>query len=218
MVSTNLLADTVLFDTINRGPASTLQIDGITITGDLGNGPEVTVAGSGLGYANGPGLYPSVSRSSQGDETLGFHFSVNGIINSITVLPFAFDQNDNPIPMPFTYSEQRYYLIDGVYQGVDPNYSVYVQGSSGPGLYAAPVGIGVDAAQVDINLFDDFGGASEGSYLRQHPNVTSFTIGYTIESADVTFAPLVPDQSSTWVLLALSGGALFLVNCFRRCA
>jgi hypothetical protein len=210
MVGHGLLADTVLFNTANSGPGSLLQVDGITVSDLSGVNQPLTVSGYGLGDVAGPaGSYIISGNNAQS----GLHLSVNGVFNSITILPFAVDQNGTPVALNFALSYEIYPNSGGPFAVKN----IYLTGSSGPGTFAAPeeISLGTQSASIDLAAIDHGAGASEANFMATHPGVTSLTYGYVIVAADVTF---VPEQSSTFLLLACAAGVICFVHRARRCA
>ena len=205
MLCPRLPATTVLFDTSNYGAATALNIGGSTISDLYGINQPVAVSGYGLGDVAGPAGSFIISGN---NPASGLQLSVNGLFNSITVLPFALDQNGTPVALNFALSYELFPSSGGLF----PIGNVYLTGSSGPAPFATPVTItpGTPFSSIDLAGIDNSGGASEANYIATHPGVTSLTYGYVIEAANVTFA--VPDQTSTWVLLALAAGILFSMH------
>ena len=110
---------TVNFDDATLGPSDTLQIGGVTATTDISpgeqGGPLATVAGLGLGLDNGVGTIGGIGEierqltfpanppstyyvSSDTGSGPFIQFSVDGTINSITIVPnFSIMQADGSI-------------------------------------------------------------------------------------------------------------------------
>jgi hypothetical protein len=208
LVGSNLLADTVVdFNSGNLGPSPTLDIGGITVS-DLSANQPVTVSGYGLGDVPGPSGTFIISGN---NPNSGVNLTVNGIFNSITVLPFAVDQNGTPVALNFALSYELFPSSGGF-----PIKNIYITGSSGPMTFATPANLtwGSQFMSIDLAAIDNSGGASEAAYINSHPGVTSLTYGYIIEAADVTFN--APDATSTGALLAMSAGVLFAGKRLRR--
>jgi hypothetical protein len=202
-----LRADDVAFNSANLGPSSVLQIGGITITDLYGVNQPVAVSGYGVGDVPGP-LGSFIISGNNADS--GLHLSVNGNFNSITVLPYAVDQNGTPVALNFALSYELYSSTGGTVGTGFPIRNIYLTGSSGPTTFATSTTVipGTEFSSIDLAAIDNSGGASEANYIATHPGVTSLTYGYVIEAADVTFN--VPDQSSSLALLAFSVGVLFI--------
>jgi hypothetical protein len=87
-------AVTVYFNDANLGPADTLQIGGVTVTG----GQLATVSGLGLGKDNGIGpagefdqqmYFPAGQVGPETDMNSGvLQLNVEGVINSVTIVPY----------------------------------------------------------------------------------------------------------------------------------
>jgi hypothetical protein len=211
--------DTINFNDANRGPGDSLQIGDIGVSPYGEDGGQVeSAAGYGLGNtALGPGYQvenvmqflptENSSRSPSSEVWSGVQFSVDGFINSITLLPvFKAYQNGTLLP-----DQCGFYIaviaLGSQEQWLNPSAGTPIT-LSGPDLN--PHGIPISSLSLAV-YYDMPGG--DGSLLPYEQQDLSSTIdvqfGFTVVSMDITPAP----EPATLALAALGLGSLLI---FRR--
>jgi len=199
LASSSANAVIVYFDDATRGPSDTLEIGSVTISPLLGGGnvggQVATVAGFGLGLDNGIGSIGEIERQQHfsANQTLpyepdsdsgpdGVDLAVNGIINSVTILPnFSIIQNGS------TLSEQ---LPLDFYCFPIAEYPFLIPPFSGPVTIDAS--FITTASTVELQMNGDWGGEYWrfwGTDFRDPTQEQSFQFGFTIQSLDYTPAP-----------------------------
>lgn len=202
--ATASLAITVRFDDEDRGPTDTLQIVGVTVSGetwwDAAGLPE-TVLGAGLGstlVGTNTSVdrlmhFPSGGYAPDIDVREGLALSVDPMfkIDSVTIAP-CFWGSLGPVQLPFqicVYPERRLFGPDWI--NLTDNYptSITYTDLFGKGNYSSFV----------INLVQNQSlVAGFYPYLEANgfPEVT-FQFGFTITSVD--YSP-IPEPGTVWVL------------------
>jgi hypothetical protein len=211
--------DTINFNDANRGPGDSLQIGDVAVSpyGEAGGQVE-SASGYGLGNtALGPGYEvenvmqflptENSSRSPSSEVWSGLQFSVDGFINSITLLPvFQAYQNGTPL------SDQCSFYIAVIAMGSQEQWLDPSSGNpitlSGPDLN--PHGIPISSLSLAV-YYDMPGG--DGSLLPYEQQDLSSTIdvqfGFSVQSMDITPAP----EPAALALAALGLGTFLM---FRR--
>jgi hypothetical protein len=210
--------DTINFNDANRGPGDSLQIGDIGVSPYGEDGGQVeSAAGYGLGNtALGPGYQvenvmqflptENSARSPSSEVWSGVQFSVDGFINSITLLPvFKAYQNGTLLT-----DQCSFYIAVisrfGQEQLLDPSSGNPIT-LSGPDLN--PYG---SISSLSLAVYYDMPGG-DGSLLPYERQDLSSTIdvqfGFTVVSMDITPAP----EPTTLALAALGLGSLLI---FRR--
>jgi PEP-CTERM motif-containing protein len=207
-------ADLIDFTTLTAGPAATLQIGGVTISGEQ-DALVASVYGVGLGLV-GVGADGSIDTV-WGPGAAGLTFegrltlSVDGWITALTIQPYLRIDGPAPIdgvalsiPMSFLRDGD---LIYGTYYAMLPAPFAAVTFDFHGGSSLNPFGdqihgltsMGLDA---DWSLGDVF-----APYLNSHDHApATFSYGYSIMSLEYT--PTPTPEPGTLALLALGVGIL----------
>lgn len=197
-------AITVYFDNANRGPSDTLQIGGITISGLTPWGPTgqpATVAGAGLGSAtvgpiNSVDWQVHFAQGSFGDTSVseGLRFSVDGVINSITIVPYySLLGSEEPLQFSFPIMIDPRTFGSGGVTYLSPDWFNAATPYPSEITYNWAFRNG-DISSFDINLIpaSEWGTPNVILYdylaANNFPDAT-FQFGFTIESLDYTPAP-----------------------------
>jgi hypothetical protein len=223
LLATSASAALVDFTTLNRLPQGTLVIDGVTVSGDDG-ALVATEFGRGLGLA-GVGSSASIDRSlswtsgsSVGDVSAQSRdgeltLSVDGMINSLTILPYMLIEG--PEAATFPQFEMSYRPL------VTGEISTRTQTTLQP---FAPLIFTFrpdrsPSVIADVGLFSDFGQYPFFLDYRTAFGNPESTImfGFSIISLDYTPAfqssPLATPEPTTLLLL---GPCVFLARRWRR--
>jgi hypothetical protein len=193
-------ATVVSFNTLSSAATDVLQIGGVTITGT----DVATVFGTGLGVGDGS-FDEFVSYNPADDSTNttvdgNMSLSVDGRINSMTIMPFF-----NVIggtPCPACNFEIGYRPQTGV--PTSTNYSVLAGGTPVTLLFDNLNADGTLPVSLDnLGIYGDFG---EGPYITSYITSNnfqpvSFSFGFSILSLDYT--PTATPEPATLSLLAL---------------
>lgn len=200
------LAEIVDFTDMDRGPSTTLQVNGVTISpgtfpNDVGSMPA-TVSGIGLGSAT-IGAFGTVDRIQDitGYMRESLQLSVSGSLNSISITPyFEVVGSKEPIFLSFDIS----YYLGSLGMG-GPTYNT-ISSSSPIVLNLAFTG---PFDRFHIGLQSDFGNPAIQVYLSEHPGAT-VQFGFAITSLDYTPAG-VPEASTVMLFgIGLAGLGLLL--------
>lgn len=221
-------ANEIIFDDLNRASSSGLQIGGVTISGFLDGSapaPVSTAAGHGLGLDGGLGAtyevndnitwFPTAPGDFAGylDQREGrITLTVAGIINSVSILPFARIYSASGQLLSITPEFQMDIdwgsAVDGgpPYRTVDPTSG----GTQTFSPYPLAVG-GPEASTVNLSMSHDFPPEFWlPSTVLPQGGIGEF--GFSIVSIDYTPNASVPDPSSTSALLGISLTALVVVG------
>jgi len=207
---TDIQAITVQFDTDNQGPCDNLVIGGVTIKST--SGQPTTTLGVGLGN-NLVGSGYSVDRQITfeagtynviEDKREDLTLSVDGFINSITILPhFSILGTDDPVKFGFAIRTVGYlmpvYTITGSYEtpGSDDYSPITIDIYTPRDWFPSPYVLSIDNQANWPNEQHYF-----GKYLIDH-GLGGATIerGFTILSIDYT--PYTVPEPATMLLLGL---------------
>jgi hypothetical protein len=195
-------AVTVYFNDADRGPADTLQIDGVTVTG----GQLATVAGLGLGKDNGIGTdgefdeqmhFSSGQVGPDTDTKPGLlQLNVDGVINSITIVPNFSILSGSGTLMPDTLPFGIVSYWGGTPSGF-PQVNI-AQSSIGQPVILYPTSYPPSAnTYVQFQIASDFGEFNDWflNYREQNESEEqTFQFGITLLSLDYT-----PDPGSTTI-------------------
>jgi len=218
-------AVTVNFDNATLGPSDLLQMGGITVTPyDNGNpsavagGQVKTTAGYGLGNtALGPGdevdsemqFLPTQSsyRDPSSIQLDGLQFSVEGTINSITLLP-VFRAYANGVLLPdqcsfFIYASGNWQ--GGQADGLDQSSGTPIT-LSGPNLLDSYGPL----STLNLSVFLDMVGGNAGLFPYEQQDLSetvNVEFGFTVQSMDITPAP----EPATVSITGLGLGTLWLL-------
>jgi hypothetical protein len=211
--------DTINFNDANRGPGDSLQIGDVAVSPYGAAGGQVeSAAGYGLGNtALGPGyevddvmnFLPTENnfRAPSSEVWSGLQFSVDGFINSITLLPvFQAYQNGTLLP------DQSSFYIAVISFGDQEQLLNPSSGNpitfSGPDLNP----LGTPISSLSLAVFFDMTDGNAGllPYGQQDLSSTiDVQFGFTVVSMDITPAP----EPATLALAALGLGSFLM---FRR--
>ena len=221
-------AVTVNFDNATLGPSDLLQMGGITVTPyDNGNpsavagGQVKTTAGYGLGNtALGPGdevdsemqFLPTQSsyRDPSSIQLDGLQFSVEGTINSITLLP-VFRAYANGVLLPDQCSFFIY--ASGVGSNCGSQADLLDPASGTPITLSGSNLLNGGGAPSILNLsvFFDMPEGEAGLFPYETQNLSATVnveFGFTIQSIDITPAP----EPTTVAIAGLGLGTLWLLS------
>ena len=188
------------FDDASYGPSETLDINGVSIsTFGAPDGQPATVSGYGLGSSMIGPIYSVDRLESYNSSTLlpslreGLSFSVDGIINSITILPyFSIMDSGETTQLPFEIGFTPIYenAITFIhYLGVDPA----DQSLLTINLYNDDI---FQVHSLDITITSDFGEFLYfRDYLEEHPDPVTFQYGFIVKSLDYTPTYPTPEPS-----------------------
>jgi hypothetical protein len=209
-------ADLIDFTTLTAGPAATLQIGGVTISGEQ-DGLVAIEYGVGLGLVGleGNGSLDYVWASGTNTHTFDgrLTLSVDGSINALTIQPYL--RIDGPAPIdgvplniPMSFLRDGDLIYPYYYAMLPAPFAPVTfdfHGGSSLNPYDdridALLSLGLDA---DWSLNDFF-----GAYLLSHDRApATFSYGYSIVSLDYT--PTPTPEPGTLALLALGVGILSL--------
>ena len=184
--SSAVQAKTIVFDDLNRGPASVLQVGDVTITaGPYDSGVTsmpATLANVGLGSAT-LGSAGAVDRvqDESGFSRESLSLTALGPINSVTVAPFFnVVGSSESVFVPFDISFETPPQFSTVYLHVTDASPIILN------MNVLPIG---DTSVLGLGLQQDFG-FEVAAYLHDHPGAT-IDFGFTITSLDYT--ALVPE-------------------------
>jgi len=209
---------TVYFNDASRESTTTLQVDGVTITGSQ----LVTVPGLGLGLNNGIGPagefdremhFPAGQIPPDNDLQPGvLQLSVNGILNSVTIVPHfrIFDAAGNLTGDILTFGIIDYF--PGETFGDIPEDVINASSIEQPlSLYPTPPITPGSPNTVQFQIASDFGEFNDFfvGYRTDHQSQEqTFQFGFSVLSLDYTPIP-EPGMIS---LLALGFAGFFWVN------
>jgi hypothetical protein len=204
-------AGIVTFSDVTRCPSDPLVIRGVTVSGSglsgEGAGLPATVSGVGLGSAllGSFGVVDRIDRyiGSSGESTVseGITLTVDGTINSVTILPFFVALEGAPVQLPFDIMSYAQVEIFPQWYHLDPTnrtpVTISYGSNDGAGISSVYFGISSNAGLLGEQMhFMPY--LSENGW----PTVT-FDYGITVLSMDYT-PNSVPDPSSSLLLLGMS--------------
>ena len=222
-------ADTVSFDGATQGPANSLTIGGVTITGynGLGGNPgqAASVTGGGLGSANGVGPIDEIDRQQYYSSSFanglipqtdtgvveGLNLQVNGVISSITILPVfrIYDSEGNLVTgdLPFSI------YIQGNASTPQGSFYQYLSGTSPITINFNSAAAAADSS-IWIDISDGEGEYSNFQSYRQQNAGANQTFQFGITILSMNYSP-VPEPS-TVAMTTLGLGALWLLRRLRK--
>lgn len=214
-------ADTVYFNDADRGPSSTLQIGGITVSpwvfGDNGLGQPATVLGVGLGIDGGIGLIHEVNggmhyaagqeQADWGSYETGIHLAGDDTIdtiNSVTLMPVfrIFSGLGTLLPDQLNFEMFFVYQPGGNYRGLSPPYTNPITFE----LLNSP------HKDVFINITADFGQSIHFNEYRMAHLQDELTLEYGVTILSLDFTPVAEPSVVSLLVMALFG----LVSLIRK--
>jgi hypothetical protein len=208
-------AITIRFDDADRPPSDTLNVGGVTVTGNGWGGPgrPTTAFGVGLGSdvlgssfaIEQVAHYSSGSLFADGSLAESLRLTVDGVINSITIMPrISVLETGESLDLFFEIAPLCY-LSQGPMNS--PDFTIVESNGNSKTLNfnsLAPV--------VDLTVAGDFGEAAYFINYRRSQGFSDETLvfGFAIQSLDYTS---VPDTASSACLLAIG---LFGIVCAGR--